>query len=63
VTNEALEIHGGYGRLVEKLYRDAKVTRIYECPNELFLRVTVAKMLELGMQLESDGTGHMIKSL
>ena len=52
VTNEALQIHGGYGytkdTLVEKLYRDAKVTQIYECPNEL-LRVTTASMLELGM--------------
>lgn len=52
VTNEALQIHGGYGytkdTLVEKLYRDAKVTQIYECPNEL-LRVTIATMLELGM--------------
>jgi len=51
-TNEALQIHGGYGytkdTLVEKLYRDAKVTQIYECPNEL-LRVTTAGMLELGM--------------
>jgi len=52
VTSEALQIHGGYGytkdTLVEKLYRDAKVTQIYECPNEL-LRVTTANMLELGM--------------
>jgi alkylation response protein AidB-like acyl-CoA dehydrogenase len=52
VTNEALQIHGGYGytkdTLVEKLYRDAKVTQIYECPNEL-LRVTTANMLHLGL--------------
>lgn len=52
VTSEALQIHGGYGytkdSLVEKLYRDAKVTQIYECPNEL-LRVTTAALLALGM--------------
>lgn len=52
VTDEALQIHGGYGytkeTLVEKLYRDAKVTQIYECPNEL-LRVTTANMLHLGL--------------
>lgn len=52
VTGEALQIHGGIGyvkgTLVEKLYRDAKVTQIYECPNEL-LRVTTAAMLEAGV--------------
>ncbi|MFO7962767.1 MAG: acyl-CoA dehydrogenase family protein [Desulfobacterales bacterium] len=51
-ADEALQIHGGYGytknSLVEKLYRDAKVTQIYECPNEL-LRVTTASMLAFGM--------------
>jgi alkylation response protein AidB-like acyl-CoA dehydrogenase len=52
VTSEALQIHGGYGyskeSLVEKLYRDAKVTQIYECPNEL-LRVATANMLAFGL--------------
>jgi len=51
VSSEAVQIYGGYGytkeNLVEKLYRDAKVTQIYECPNEL-LKVTIASMLELG---------------
>jgi alkylation response protein AidB-like acyl-CoA dehydrogenase len=34
--------------LVEKLYRDAKVTQIYECPNEV-LRLGIGMLLELGM--------------
>jgi alkylation response protein AidB-like acyl-CoA dehydrogenase len=52
VTDEALQIHGGYGynkgTLVEKLYRDAKITQIYEVPNEL-LKVISANMMAMGM--------------
>jgi butyryl-CoA dehydrogenase len=51
-TNEAVQIHGGYGyskdTLVEKLYRDAKVTQIYEGPNEV-LRLGIGMFLELGV--------------
>jgi acyl-CoA dehydrogenase len=51
-ANEALQIHGGYGyskdSLIEKLYRDAKVTQIYEGPNEI-LRLGIGQFLELGM--------------
>ncbi len=39
VTNEALQIHGGNGYLkgmeVERFYRDAKITTIYEGTNEI----------------------------
>ncbi len=39
VTNEAIQIHGGYGYLgeygVERLYRDAKIVEIYEGTKEI----------------------------
>jgi len=39
VTNEAIQIHGGYGYVsefdVERLYRDARVTTIYEGTSEI----------------------------
>jgi len=39
VTNRAIQIHGGYGYMkeyvVERLYRDAKITEIYEGTNEI----------------------------
>ena len=45
VTNEALQIHGGNGFLkgmeVERMYRDAKITTIYEGTNEI-QRVVIA---------------------
>jgi alkylation response protein AidB-like acyl-CoA dehydrogenase len=38
-ANEALQIHGGYGYVkeyhVERLYRDAKITQIYEGTSEI----------------------------
>jgi butyryl-CoA dehydrogenase len=48
VTKEALQIHGGYGYIcdyeVERMYRDAKVTEIYEGTNEV-QRVIISKLL------------------
>lgn len=48
VANEALQIHGGNGYLkgmeVERFYRDAKITTIYEGTNEI-MRVVVAAHL------------------
>ena len=39
VTNEAVQLHGGYGYVtegeVERLYRDAKITEIYEGTTEI----------------------------
>ena len=48
VTKEALQIHGGYGYIceyeVERMFRDAKITEIYEGTNEV-QRVIIGKML------------------
>jgi butyryl-CoA dehydrogenase len=47
-TDAAVQIHGGIGTVkgqkVERLYRDAKVTQIYEGPPEV-MRMTIAKSL------------------
>jgi butyryl-CoA dehydrogenase len=48
VTKEAIQIHGGYGFVVdyevERMFRDAKITEIYEGTNEV-QRVVISKML------------------
>ena len=48
VTKEAIQIHGGYGFIcdyeVERMFRDAKITEIYEGTNEV-QRVVISKML------------------
>ena len=48
VTKEALQILGGYGYIcdyeVERMYRDAKITEIYEGTNEV-QRIVISKML------------------
>ena len=48
VTKEAVQIHGGYGFIcdyeVERMFRDAKITEIYEGTNEV-QRVVIAKLL------------------
>ena len=57
VTNDALQIHGGSGFLkgmeVERAYRDAKITTIYEGTNEI-QRVVIASHL-LGRLGKSSG--------
>lgn len=49
VTNEAVQIHGGYGYTtdfpVERLYRDAKVTTIYEGTTEIQKNVVARELL------------------
>ena len=39
ITTEAIQIHGGYGYVkefhVERLFRDAKITQIYEGTSEI----------------------------
>ena len=48
VCNEAIQIHGGYGYTrdfaVERYYRDAKLSEIYEGTSEV-LRNTIADQL------------------
>lgn len=48
VTREAIQIHGGYGFIVdyevERMFRDAKITEIYEGTNEV-QRVVISKLL------------------
>jgi alkylation response protein AidB-like acyl-CoA dehydrogenase len=52
VASEAVQVFGGIGYtkecLVEKLYRDAKVTQIYEVSNEL-CRIGIFHFLEWGI--------------
>lgn len=52
VTRKALQIHGGYGYMkdypIERLYRDAKITEIYEGTNEIQRLVIAAQLLGKG---------------
>lgn len=48
VTKDAIQVHGGYGFIceyeVERMYRDAKITEIYEGTSEI-QRIIIGKML------------------
>lgn len=48
VTKEAIQVHGGYGYIrefeVERMFRDAKITEIYEGTNEV-QRIVISKMI------------------
>jgi alkylation response protein AidB-like acyl-CoA dehydrogenase len=48
VTTDAVQIFGGYGYIreypVEKLFRDAKITQIYEGTNQI-QKIVVAQQL------------------
>ena len=50
VTSEAVQVHGGYGYVtefdVERLYRDAKITEIYEGTTEIQKTVIGRELLE-----------------
>ena len=49
VANKALQIHGGYGYMqdypLERMYRDAKITEIYEGTSEIHKVVISRAML------------------
>ena len=51
ITYQAVQMHGGYGYVsdypVERLYRDARVTTIYEGTSEI-QRVVIARQLLAG---------------
>jgi butyryl-CoA dehydrogenase len=51
VTNEAVQIHGGYGYIcdyeVERMFRDAKITEIYEGTSEI-QKIVISNMLFKG---------------
>jgi butyryl-CoA dehydrogenase len=53
VTHQAIQIHGGYGYIteyeVERMYRDARITEIYEGTSEV-QRLIVARALLTGKQ-------------
>ncbi|MGH2502940.1 MAG: acyl-CoA dehydrogenase family protein, partial [Ktedonobacterales bacterium] len=50
VTTDAVQIYGGYGYIreypVEKLFRDAKITQIYEGTNQIQKMVVAAQILK-----------------
>ncbi|HEX9038945.1 MAG TPA: acyl-CoA dehydrogenase family protein [Ktedonobacterales bacterium] len=50
VTTDAVQIYGGYGYIreypVEKLFRDAKITQIYEGTNQIQKMVVAAQLLK-----------------
>ena len=50
VANEAIQVHGGYGYTtdfpVERLYRDAKITTIYEGTTQMQKDVIGRGLLE-----------------
>ena len=57
VIDEAIQIHGGMGFSrelpLERMYRDARVTRIFEGTNEIQHHVIASEILK--------GVGHKIK--
>jgi hypothetical protein len=55
VTHQAIQVHGGYGYVkeypVERYYRDARVTEIYEGTSEIQRLVIARDLLSEGLRL------------
>jgi alkylation response protein AidB-like acyl-CoA dehydrogenase len=53
VADEAVQVHGGAGFVndhdVERLYRDAKITQIYEGTTEIQKNIVARELLDEGM--------------
>ena len=53
VTNDAIQIFGGYGFMkeypVEKMMRDAKITQIYEGTNQILRNIVALDMIKRGV--------------
>jgi len=51
VTTDAIQVHGGYGYIkdypVERFFRDAKITQIYEGTSQIQKLVIARHLLEL----------------
>ena len=56
VTHKAIQVHGGYGYSreypVERMYRDARITEIYEGTSEIQRLVIAAWVLEVLLNLD-----------
>jgi alkylation response protein AidB-like acyl-CoA dehydrogenase len=52
VTTDAIQVHGGYGYIkeypVERFFRDAKITQIYEGTSQIQRLVVARAVLDLG---------------
>ncbi|MHC4972754.1 MAG: acyl-CoA dehydrogenase family protein [Planctomycetota bacterium] len=77
VTSRAIQVHGGYGYMsdypVERYYRDARITSIYEGTSQIQISTMIGPLLQGGLQTlfepllettpESEGCAGLLESL